>query len=76
MEELERIIQEIPSEIKENYDIRTREQLEELVFTKVTKFEVTKELFDELCRVFRIYNVTFKTTKDGIEIDLRREQKK
>ena len=76
MEELERIIQEIPSEIKENYDIRTREQLEELVFTKVTEFEVTKEVFDELCRVFRIYNVAFKTMKGGIEIDLRQEKKK
>ncbi|MHC3128605.1 MAG: hypothetical protein IBV52_00805 [Candidatus Bathyarchaeota archaeon] len=76
MKEMERILQKIPSEVREKYDIRTREQLEEIVFTKVTEFEVTKEIFEELCRVFKIYNVAFKTMTHGIEIDLRQEQRK
>lgn len=79
MKELEKVLQELPPEVKESYgvgNIKTREQLEEFVFTKVTEFEINKGIFEELCRIFKVYNVPFKTITNGIEIDLWKEQRK
>jgi hypothetical protein len=80
LKNLDKTMQELPFELREGYEyvrhITTREQLEEFVFTKVAEIEFNEKTFDEILRVFKILNVSFKLISNGIEVDLWKEQKR